>query len=463
MKTSLWAEMLHRPILSCAIALTIGTGAALTVPLSYAYEQRRLAQYSPTSTPPREFHEGQLKPGPGAQPPYPSPPSGQPRYQGQPYQGQPGSAASGTKQYPQGQYPPQGDDRPHPPGPNPQGQPGGTWQRDSGQQNGNEKEMQQRQQEEDKRREEMDSRQKEMEAKQLERMKREFKQMDSHIARTRQYFEKQSSKGVAIPAECTAALETIQKILAAVKTATSFEELQDAGMEEMQEHFQTLNECRMRIEMLARIPQILKQVDRAITQMERRWTNAKKRVPADATDIVSEGDSILRNIQEARKNLSLNVTDPEELRDALDEGIFSHFDDLGSIIQRLEAARNAKKFLSAAPRMIRDMERKIITFKKEGRGVASFETILKDLRSKVEMAKGLKPGTEEFKTIVEEIAELGQSFAEAAGVQEESAGKYFGPMQNQGGQDFGQFFQNFHGMQQPGFGSQPGMGAPQGY
>ena len=317
----------------------------------------------------------------------------------------------------------------------------------------NEKEMQRRQQEEEKRQKEMESRRKEMEQKQLEQMKRGSKQMENHITRTRQYFEKQASKGVTIPVECTAALETIQKVIATLKAATNLEDIQNAGMEDMQEQFQTLNECRMRIEMLARIPQIFKQVDRSIAQMERRWMSAKRRAPADAADVVSEGDLILQNIKEARKNISTHVTDQEELRDALDEGIFSHFEDLGSVMQRLEAARNAKKFLSVAPRMLRDMEKKLLTMKKEGRDIAQAETILKDIRAKVEMAKGLKPGTEEFKTAVEEIAMLGQSFAEAAGVQEESASKFFGPMpESQGGQDFSQFFQNFHGRsEQPGF------------
>ena len=135
-------------------------------------------------------------------------------------------------------------------------------------------EAQQKQQEEQQKRQE--EQQKRQEEQGLKMMKKGILQAARGVTQMKSYFSRIAKKGVVIPTECTEALNKIQTTIDTIKNATTFEEAQEAEPESMRDDFETLNECRQKVEMLAQIPSILKRVDREIKNMERSWLRAKK-------------------------------------------------------------------------------------------------------------------------------------------------------------------------------------------
>lgn len=290
-----------------------------------------------------------------------------------------------------------------------------------------------------KRQEEMEKRQKEMEARGLEQMKRGLRMMEKNVAQMKKAFDRSASKGVSVPAECTAAIGTLQTLIDGLKAATTMDEVQSLNPEDAQDQFQILNECRQKIEMLGRIPQILRRVDSEIKKMERMWNRAKTKAPADAADAVADGDAILAEIKTARSKVNdmFKNGDVEDLQGTLEDEVFGRFDDLGGAIQRIEAVKNARRFFSEAPRRIRDAERVIARMKKAKEDTTDLERLLGEAKAQLATLKGMKPGSDEFQEGIDRLAEIGQEFAQATeGTEDLGRDLRRGPSEFGGSRDF---------------------------
>lgn len=447
---SLWKAALARPVMSSMVGLAIGTASSLTV-ASIQPQPTRSSWINPGT------RIAQTAPEPGS-------PSGGAGFSGQPPQrdrlqpppGGGGEGGGGFRQPPpEGMREPEGGFRPNagpggfggpgrlngergpetnqqggPQGEFHQGQEGGTLDNRGNDnerrmnefdQSKNQEEQERRMAEEEARQEAQQKRQEAMQKQQEERslqmMKKGMAQAARGVAQMKKYFDKTAAKGVAVPAECAEALTKIQTTVDAIKNAANFEDAQDADPESMRDNFETLNECRQKVEMLAQIPNILKRVDKEIKNMERNWTRTKKNAPADAQDAVSDGDTILQSIKDARKKIAdlAKSGDIEELKGLLEDEIYGRFDDLGGVMQRVEAARNAKRFVAEFTRRIREAERMVIRLKKHGDDTAQLEELVLQAKQLYAQIKGMKVGSDEWEDAVEQLAELGEEFAKATG------------------------------------------------
>lgn len=282
--------------------------------------------------------------------------------------------------------------------------------------------------------EEMEKRRQEMEKRGLEQMKRGMKQAASGVKRMKRDFERFAKKKVKVPEECTEALQKIENIVQAVNSAADMDAAQEAGAEDMPEIFETLNDCRMRLEMLSRVPQMISRVNRELKNLERQWTRAKKNPPADLADAVAEGEAALQAIKEARDRVQslANEGNIDEIEGVLEDEVFGRFDDVGAAIRRLEAARNAKRFATQFNQRIREAERLIKQLKRQKKDTAELGEILADAKAQYEALKSLKVGSDEWEEAIGELAELEQSFAATAGGGEDM-GTFFAPKPGQVG------------------------------
>jgi hypothetical protein len=270
---------------------------------------------------------------------------------------------------------------------------------------------------------------KQQEAKALERMKKGMKRTVKEIAKLKAYYEKVQAKGVTVPSECSEAVTKLQATVDTVMNAETLEAAEAADMSEMSDIMETVNSCRQRIEMLSRLPQILKKVDRQVKQLETRWNSAKKGAPADASDAIADGDAIFAKIKEGRAKVEEVAKDGdlEAISDALEEGVFARFDDVGAVMNRLMAAKNAKKFLAQVSRDFKAAEKTIAALKKGGQDTAQLEGILARAKDLFAQLKGMKSGSEEWMDGVEKLAETEQEFAEAAGSTEDANALFKAP------------------------------------
>ena len=276
-----------------------------------------------------------------------------------------------------------------------------------------------RQAEQEKRQE---AEQKKQEERQLQMMKKGMEQAARGITQMKKYFDKLVAKGVTLPSDCSDALAKIQETIDTVKNATTFEEAQNADTDSMRDQFDTLNQCRQKVEMLAQLPRIFKQIDKEIKNIEREWTRAKRGTGSELQEVASEGDGIPQAIKDTRAKvveLAKNG-DFEDIQSAIEDDVRGKFDDLRSVIDRMSAARNAKKFVAESTRRLRDAERTITVLKKQGDDTSELEALLAEAKQLATEIKGLKPGSNEFNDAVSKLADLGQQFAQSAGGQHQN-------------------------------------------
>ncbi len=127
-------------------------------------------------------------------------------------------------------------------------------------------------------------------AQQIEGIKRAVKGMEQGL----KFFERQvaalAKKGIAVPADILEHIAKLKSVIEKVKVATSFEDIQE-DMESMQDLMETFDQDRQQLEMLARWPQTLKQIDRQLSQLTRELSKSKSivdRLAKKGIDIQSE-------------------------------------------------------------------------------------------------------------------------------------------------------------------------------
>ncbi len=262
-----------------------------------------------------------------------------------------------------------------------------------------------------------DEMQKKQQAKQFAQTKRGMTQTGKQLAKIKASFAKVTAKGIAIPAECTDALTTAQATVDSVLAAADFEAVGEIDFSDLNDAMQTINDCQPKVQMLARMPQMLKQVDSQIKKIERTWTTAKKGAPVDAADAIADGDAAIAAIHDGRAKIGdlVKQGNIEDLGDALDENVFSKFDDVSAIINRIMAAKNAKRFIAGIPALFKNADKAIAKLKKAGEDTSEAEAALAKAKELYAAVKGLKPGSEEYSSAVDDLAQAGQDFAEASG------------------------------------------------
>ncbi|HEU0050505.1 MAG TPA: hypothetical protein VFQ60_00420 [Patescibacteria group bacterium] len=260
--------------------------------------------------------------------------------------------------------------------------------------------------------------QRKMDAQNLARMQKGMKQAEKQLNQMKTYFTKQAKKGIAIPDDCTQAMNEVQQIIDSIKNAQSFEDANNVDPQSMGDNFQTINDCRQRVDMLSRIPQMLKQVDRSIKNIQTQWARAKKGAPEEANSTIAEGDALIQGIKDARANVDQMLKDGniDDLDSTIQDDIFNKFDDFGGIIQRVSAVKNSKKFFSDFTRQLKQADQTIAKLKKSGKDTSEAEQILSEMKQAFANLKGMDVGSDDFMSTMEDLMQHGMDFGDALGI-----------------------------------------------
>ena len=202
-------------------------------------------------------------------------------------------------------------------------------------------------------------------------------------------------------------------ILATAEKAETMEQMQDANTEDLRDSFDTLNECRMTVDQILRARQLVKKLDRDIKNMDRRWTRAKRSPPADAKEIVNEGDALLGQIKTSRASIDalLKEGNVEDVEGVLEDDIYGRFDDMESVMRRMEVMRNAKMYLNRYKARLNQAKKTIESMKRKKEDTAVLEDILSQIEASYQELKSLKSGSEEFMDMLQGLMELDQEFS----------------------------------------------------
>lgn len=143
-------------------------------------------------------------------------------------------------------------------------------------------------------------------AQRLKDMKRGLKDISKELAKFEKQVEKLKKQKMAIPEELSLTLNKIKSTVFAIQNAKTWEEAEAAGIEDIRDLWESLNENRQKLEMFSRWPQTLKEVDKQLKQIDKEFQRAKKLVEKakknglDFSDVYAEFEDAVNKLKSAK-------------------------------------------------------------------------------------------------------------------------------------------------------------------
>ena len=278
----------------------------------------------------------------------------------------------------------------------------------------------------EKQQQQQDARQKQMEKQQLSQIKKGMKGMGQGISMFDKQILKLTKQGIAVPAECSDNLTKVKTVIAAVKTAETFEAVQEAGIEDIQDSMQSLNDCRQQLEMLARWPQTIKQLNSEVKRLESALKRDKSIVAKlskqgiDLSDEYNAFEAAINQLKSVRDGADSKMKsgDSEGAFSDLEDGFFGSMQDVWEKDRIIQTMSNLGRFTSDFKRGVADAQRTIKALKRKKVDTSALEDIMAEVQSKGQEVFTLlktKPIDEDaVMSDLQELEDLRQQFESAA-------------------------------------------------
>ncbi|MFA5061761.1 MAG: hypothetical protein WC526_01285 [Patescibacteria group bacterium] len=231
----------------------------------------------------------------------------------------------------------------------------------------------------------------------LQDMKRNIKGMESQL----NMFEKQVAKfqkqKISIPTNTQENILNLRNIINSIKNATTADQLNDIDFNSMSEAMENLNQDRQTLEMLARWPQTLKQMDKQLTMLTRELKRAKQ-----ITDkLVKKGidiQSVYNAFEEAVNKLKavkadavskMATDDSQGAFDTVENDFFGQMDDIMQNDQIIMMMGNLGSFNSTFKQSVNQAQQTINQLKKKKIDTSELVPILDEIKVKGQEIKDL--------------------------------------------------------------------------
>ncbi len=282
-------------------------------------------------------------------------------------------------------------------------------------------------------------------AQRLQDVKRGVKGMEQGM----RMFEKQlamfAKQKVAVPQEVTDTLAKIKEMIGKIKNAQTWDEVEAAGLEDMQDMFQKLDESRQQLEVLARWPQTLKQVDRELkrltTELKKTKTLAVRLVKkgVDVSGLAAEFEAAVGKLKSVRDDAvaKIGAGQSEEAFDLLENEFFGQMEDVWEFQQVIMMMSNLGRFASDFKRGINDAQNQIKRLQRQKLDVTELQDLLNQGKAKGnEVLALMKVKPIDQDAVMAGIQELENLMQEFEGKMEELTGEERGgPMPWEQGKD----------------------------
>ena len=309
------------------------------------------------------------------------------------------------------------------------------------QQNGDQGGMSEKQQQQ------QDARQKQMEKQQLSQMKKGMKGMERGLSMFDKQIAKLTKQGIAVPTECADNLTKIKGIITAVKVAETFEAVQEAGVEDIQDSMQSLNDCRQQLEMLARWPRTIKQLNSEVKRLESALKRDKSIVAKllkkeiDLSEEYGAFENAVSGIKAVRDEAISKIKsgDSEGAFSMLEEEFFGAMQDVWEKDRIIQTMSNLGRFTSNFKRGIADEQRTIKSLKRSKVDTSTLEDLLAQSQEKgQELIVILKTKPIDEDAVMSGLQELEDLRSQFDNARQELSGKEESRPWEQGPQQFKQ-------------------------
>jgi|GEM_PF-1345569 len=264
----------------------------------------------------------------------------------------------------------------------------------------------------------------------MKEMMRGFKMYASQIA-------KLEKKKTVIPADIKDTVAKATAIFDAVQKAKTYDEAEAAGIEDLQDIMMNLNDGGQQLEMLARWPQVTKQMDSQLKILNSQLKKDKSivtRLTAKGIDVSAAFTAFeegVNKLQTARNDAvtKMQAGDSQGAFDAVESDFFGQMDDVMQNQQTIDLMNNLGNVNSQLQKSLNDAQRVINTLKRKKVDTTELVDLLNQAKTKASEIKAslkAKPiDTDNIQTALEDMQNIKQEFDDKA---EELGGDTTQPM-----------------------------------
>jgi ABC-type transporter Mla subunit MlaD len=253
-------------------------------------------------------------------------------------------------------------------------------------------------------------------------IKKELRNMERGVSMFEKQIAKLTKQGVAIPTNINENVLQLKKLIDTVKNAKSWDEVESAGLENMWDLMQGLDESRGQLEMLARWPQTQKQIGRELSNFSRVLSRDKVLVDK----LNKQGVDLSENYQKLADNIAslkstrdqavekMKAGESQEAFDLLENDFFNKMDDLREEQRIFDTLSNLGRFNAEFKKEMALAKRNIDRLAKNGEDTTELKDLLAQTNEKgnelLAILKTKPVDIEAAADILEELGDIRQSF-----------------------------------------------------
>lgn len=229
-------------------------------------------------------------------------------------------------------------------------------------------------------------------AQRLQDVKRNIKGMEQGLKMFESQLKKLQKQKITLPADLTEKVTKARAVIDAIKNAKTWEEVESAGIEDLQDTFQDLDEGRQQLEMLARWPQTLKQIDKELSNLNKELKRDKTIVDKlakkgiDLSSNYSLFAEVIAKLKAVRDDAvaKMSAGQSQEAFDAIENDFFGQMDDVWENSRIIQTMNNLGRFNQDFKRGITDMSRTVAKLKKNRIDIAELAELVSQIKAKGE-------------------------------------------------------------------------------
>lgn len=199
-------------------------------------------------------------------------------------------------------------------------------------------------------------------------------------------------KGGIISAALKSSIQQVKDLMSRAQGASTMDEFQGAGLEDMRDLMQTINDEMQKAEMSTQFPAMLKQAKRILAGQQKILGSAQKKAASLKVSVdsllaswKSAVDAMSQGVNQAEQSFQAGNT--EEAVAALKDNVFDAMQTTNDYRQTFEMIANSQKMLASAGRELASIEKKIASLKKQGKDTADAEAALSNAKDKIQAVK----------------------------------------------------------------------------
>ncbi|MEK9183242.1 MAG: hypothetical protein AAB849_01925 [Patescibacteria group bacterium] len=231
-----------------------------------------------------------------------------------------------------------------------------------------------------------DAQEQKMRMKGLNQAKKGMTKFLKSLKMTQTKIIKMEKQGIVVPADLKSKIETAIATLESIINAKEWSEEIEEKMMSMQEIGDGMQDIMPRLEMLSRLPKMVKKAQSEIKRLEKSYASAVKKAARAKVDVSSILGQWQAAIEELKTNLAAAASgqfeEGEDPMQAIGEGVFENLESAWRFDQIIRMVLDVKRNLRNVGSMLKKYEKNIVRLEKKGQDMTEAKEVLGMMKEK---------------------------------------------------------------------------------